>query len=67
MRASKGVLTGRDIGVEHSAILQGSCVPTAHSVTLLWEVSLVSFLQNSLEKFGRTLRNQVIQDYDQIS
>lgn len=47
--------TCRDVGVEHCAVLQGASVPTAHIVSLLREVSLVTFLQHRLEELRRTL------------
>lgn len=34
------------VGVEHSAILQSTSVPAAHSLALLWKVRLVTFLQH---------------------
>lgn len=58
----EGVHTCRNVGVKYSAVLQGTCVPTAHSIALLWKVCLVSFFQHSLFKFGRTLKNPMIQD-----
>lgn len=54
-KTSGSVLTCRDIGVKHGAVLQGPSVPAAHSVSFLWEICLVALLQHGLGVLGWTL------------
>ncbi len=49
-------LTGGDVAVEHTPVLQCSFVPAAHSVSFLGEVGLVSFLQDALRELRRPLK-----------